>query len=102
MNALRKKYAPAYEQKGTRLTLTSFAFKAVAEALKKHPVFNSSLDEVAQEIVFKKYYHIGVAVDTEAGLIVPVIRDVDKKNLLELSTGIGGNGAEGPRPKGIR
>jgi len=53
--------------------------------LKKHPIFNSSLDESAQEIVTKEYYHIGVAVDTEAGLIVPVIRDVDKKNLLDLS-----------------
>ena len=85
LNALRKKYAPAYEAKGARLTLTAFALKAVVEALQKHPIFNSSLDEVSQEIVFKNYYHIGVAVDTEAGLIVPVIRDVDKKSLLELS-----------------
>jgi pyruvate dehydrogenase E2 component (dihydrolipoamide acetyltransferase) len=83
--ALRKKYAAAYEQKSVRLTLTSFALKVVVEALKKHSIFNASLDEVAQEIVFKQYYHIGIAVDTEAGLIVPVIRDADKKNLLELS-----------------
>jgi pyruvate dehydrogenase E2 component (dihydrolipoamide acetyltransferase) len=55
------------------------------DTLKKHPAFNSSLDEAAQEIVLKQYYHIGVAVDTDAGLIVPVIRDADKKNLLELS-----------------
>jgi pyruvate dehydrogenase E2 component (dihydrolipoamide acetyltransferase) len=82
---LRKKYATSYEQKGARLTLTSFALKIVAETLKKHQAFNSSLDEVAQEIVTKEYYHIGVAVDTEAGLIVPIIRDVDKKNLLDLS-----------------
>jgi pyruvate dehydrogenase E2 component (dihydrolipoamide acetyltransferase) len=82
---LRKKYAAAYEQKGARLTLTSFALKVVADTLKKHAIFNSSLDEVANEIVTKEYYHIGVAVDTEAGLIVPVIRDVDKKNLLDLS-----------------
>jgi pyruvate dehydrogenase E2 component (dihydrolipoamide acetyltransferase) len=82
---IRKKYAAAYEQKGARLTLTSFALKIVADTLKKHPIFNSSLDEAAQEIVTKEYYHIGVAVDTEAGLIVPVIRDVDKKNLLDLS-----------------
>ena len=82
---LREKYSEAYEQKGTRLTLTSFALKAVVNALKKHPVLNSSLDEGAGEIVLKEYFHIGVAVDTEAGLIVPVIRDVDKKNLLELS-----------------
>jgi pyruvate dehydrogenase E2 component (dihydrolipoamide acetyltransferase) len=83
--ALRKKYAPMYEQKGARLTLTSFALKAAADTLKKHPMLNSSLDEAAQEIVLKEYCHIGVAVDTEAGLIVPVIRDVDKKDLLELS-----------------
>jgi pyruvate dehydrogenase E2 component (dihydrolipoamide acetyltransferase) len=82
---LRKKHAAAYEQKGARLTLTSFALKIVADTLKKHPAFNSSLDEVAQEIVTKEYYNIGLAVDTEAGLIVPVIRDVDKKNVLDLS-----------------
>ncbi len=83
--ALRKKYAEAYEQKGVRLTLTSFALKLVVDTLKKHPIFNASLDEVAQEIVFKQYYHIGIAVDTEAGLIVPVIRDADKKDLVTLS-----------------
>ena len=82
---LRKKFAPEYEKKGARLTLTSFALKAVAAALKKHPIFNSSLDEVANEIVFKEYYHIGLAVDTEQGLLVPVIRDADKKSLYELS-----------------
>jgi pyruvate dehydrogenase E2 component (dihydrolipoamide acetyltransferase) len=83
--ALRKKYAAAYEQKGARLTLTSFALKVVAATLKQHPIFNASLDEVAQEIVFKQYCHLAIAVDTEAGLIVPVIRDADKKNLMELS-----------------
>jgi pyruvate dehydrogenase E2 component (dihydrolipoamide acetyltransferase) len=82
---LRKRYAPACERQGARLTLTSFALRVVADTLKKHPIFNSSLDEAAQEIVFKDYYHIGVAVDTEAGLIVPVIRDVDRKGLIELS-----------------
>src|SRR5205814_4209845 len=61
----RKKYAAAYERKGARLTLTSFALKVVADTLKKHPAFNASLDETAQEIVTKEYYHIGVAVDTE-------------------------------------
>jgi pyruvate dehydrogenase E2 component (dihydrolipoamide acetyltransferase) len=82
---LRKKYAAPYEQKGARLTLTSFALKIVADTLKNHPAINSSLDEAAQEIVSKAYYHIGVAVDTEGGLMVPVIRDVDKKSLLDLS-----------------
>ncbi len=85
LEALRKKHAPEYEKKGARLTLTSFALKAVVETLKKHPLFNCSLDEASNELVIKKYFHIGIAVDTEAGLIVPVLRDVDKKNLLELS-----------------
>ncbi len=85
INDLRKKYAPEYEKKGARLTLTSFALKIVAELLKKHPIFNSSLDEAGQQIVLKQYIHLGVAVDTDAGLIVPVIRDADKKNMLQLS-----------------
>jgi pyruvate dehydrogenase E2 component (dihydrolipoamide acetyltransferase) len=85
---LRKRFAPEYEKKGARLTLTSFALKAAATALKKHPVFNASLDEIAEEIVLKEYYHIGLAVDTEQGLIVPIIRDVDKKNLFQLSKDI--------------
>jgi pyruvate dehydrogenase E2 component (dihydrolipoamide acetyltransferase) len=82
---LRKKFAPEYEKKGARLTLTSFALKAVVSALKKHPIFNASIDEVANEIVLKEYFHIGLAVDTDQGLIVPVIRNVDKKSLFELS-----------------
>jgi pyruvate dehydrogenase E2 component (dihydrolipoamide acetyltransferase) len=85
LTELRKKYAPEYEKKGTRLTLTSFALKAVANTLKKFPLFNCSLDEVTNELVFKGYYHLGLAVDTEQGLLVPVIRDVDKKDLLKLS-----------------
>jgi pyruvate dehydrogenase E2 component (dihydrolipoamide acetyltransferase) len=82
---LRKKFAPEYEKKGARLTLTSFALKAVAATLKKHPIFNSSLDEITNEIVLKEYYHIGLAVDTDQGLLVPVIRNVDKKSLFDLS-----------------
>jgi pyruvate dehydrogenase E2 component (dihydrolipoamide acetyltransferase) len=77
LNELRKKHA--------KLTLTPLAMKAVIATLKKHPLFNSSLDEAAAEIVLKEYYHIGIAVDTEHGLLVPVIRDADKKGLLELS-----------------
>jgi pyruvate dehydrogenase E2 component (dihydrolipoamide acetyltransferase) len=59
--------------------------KAVAETLKKHIIFNSSLDEAAGEIILKEYVHLGIAVDTEQGLMVPVIRDVDKKSLLVLA-----------------
>ena len=85
LNELSKKFAAAYEAKGAKLTLTPLVLKAVAEMLKKHPIFNSSLDEVANEIVLKEYIHVGIAVDTEAGLIVPVIRDVDKKSVLDLA-----------------
>jgi len=82
---LRKKYAAAYEKKGAHLTLTAFALMAVAPLLKKHAIFNASIDELAAEIVYKAYVHVGIAVDTEQGLIVPVIRDVDRKSLFDLA-----------------
>jgi len=82
---LKKKYAAAYEKKGAHLTLTAFALRAVAPLLKKHAIFNASIDELAAEIVYKAYVHVGIAVDTEQGLIVPVIRDVDRKSLFELA-----------------
>ena len=85
LGELRKKFAADYEAKGVKLTFTPFVLKAVAETLKKHSIFNSSLDEVANEIVLKEYVHLGIAVDTDQGLMVPVIRDVDKKSLLELA-----------------
>ena len=83
--ALRKKHAAAYEKKGAHLTLTSFFLLILGRALKNHPRANASMDEAALEIVYKDYCHIGIAVDTEGGLIVPVLRDVDKKDLLQLS-----------------
>ena len=82
---LRKKFAPDYEKKGIKLTLTPFVLKAVAATLKQHPIFNSSLDEMANEIILKEYIHLGIAVDTDQGLMVPVLRDVDKKSLLDLA-----------------
>jgi pyruvate dehydrogenase E2 component (dihydrolipoamide acetyltransferase) len=85
LGELRKKFGAAYEAKGVKLTFTPFVLKAVAETLKKHPIFNSSLDEVASEIILKEYIHLGIAVDTDQGLMVPVIRDVDKKSLLDLA-----------------
>ena len=88
--ALRKKYAPLYEAKKAHLTLTSFAIRAVVGALKKHPSFNSSIDEAAGEIVFKSYFNIGIAVDTEQGLIVPVLRKADTKSLFQLSVELNG------------
>jgi len=83
--SLRKAYAAAYEQQGAKLTVTSFALRAVTQALKLHPLMNASLNEAAGELILKQYYHIGLAVDTEHGLIVPVIRDADTKNLKQLS-----------------
>ncbi len=86
LNTLRKQLAPGYEQQGAKLTITVFLLKALADTLKKHPIFNSSLDEAANEIVLKDYIHLGIAVDTEQGLIVPVLRDVDQKSLLQIAT----------------
>ena len=85
LNELRKKFAAEYEKQGVKLTFTPFVLKAVAATLKQHPMFNASLDEAADEIILKEYIHLGIAVDTEQGLLVPVIRDVDKKSLLELA-----------------
>lgn len=82
---LRKGHSAAFEKRGARLTVMPFALRAVVAALKQHPIFNASLNEATGEIVYKRYYHIGIAVDTEHGLMVPVIRDVDKKTMLQLS-----------------
>jgi pyruvate dehydrogenase E2 component (dihydrolipoamide acetyltransferase) len=85
LEAARAKLETELKKQGGRLTFTTFVLKAVASALKKYPQFNASLDEARGEIVFKHYYNIGVAVATERGLIVPVIRDVDKKGIVELT-----------------
>jgi pyruvate dehydrogenase E2 component (dihydrolipoamide acetyltransferase) len=67
------------------LTMTVLVTKAIVKALKRYPQFNSSLDAASGELILKQYYHIGIAVDTEHGLIVPVVRDVDQKGILELA-----------------
>jgi pyruvate dehydrogenase E2 component (dihydrolipoamide acetyltransferase) len=85
LEAFRQQHKANVESKGGRLTLTVFALKAVVAALKTHPNFNAALDTGAGELILKQYYNIGVAVDTEEGLIVPVIRDVDRKSLTELA-----------------
>ena len=85
LEELRKAYAKKAERAGTKLTVTAIAMKVAAAALKKFPQFNASIDMTRGEIIFKKYVHLGVAVDTERGLLVPVVRDVDKKNILEIS-----------------
>lgn len=81
----RKKYTSDYEKKGAKLTITGIILKGLVQLLKKYPQFNASLDETTNELIEKKYYHFGVAVDTEQGLIVPVLKDVDRKNLFQIS-----------------
>jgi pyruvate dehydrogenase E2 component (dihydrolipoamide acetyltransferase) len=78
-------YAKRVEDAGGKLTVTSILLKVCASALKRFPRFNASLDMEKKEIVYKKYIHIGVAVDTERGLLVPVIRHADQKGILELA-----------------
>jgi pyruvate dehydrogenase E2 component (dihydrolipoamide acetyltransferase) len=85
LEKLRQKYAKTAEKAGGKLTITAIALKVLAAALKRFPQFNSSVDMAGQSIVLKKYVHIGVAVDTDRGLIVPVVRDVDSKNIVQLS-----------------
>ncbi len=82
---LREKEKKVAGERNIRLTFLPFFMKAVHRALTYHPMLNSSVDEEREEIVVKKYYNIGVAVDTPDGLMVPVVRDVDKKTILELA-----------------
>jgi pyruvate dehydrogenase E2 component (dihydrolipoamide acetyltransferase) len=81
----REKYGKQAEAEGGKLTVTTLLMKVVAAALKKFPRFNSTLDTQQGVIIYKNYYHIAIAVDTEHGLLMPVIRDVDKKSILDLS-----------------
>lgn len=91
--ALRRRLKPRAEEAGVKLSYIPFIFKAAVEALKKFPAVNSSLDEERGEVVFKKYYYLGLSVATEAGLVVPVIRDVDQKTVLELAAETGDKAA---------
>jgi pyruvate dehydrogenase E2 component (dihydrolipoamide acetyltransferase) len=85
IEALRKQFGAQAERAGGKLTVTSIALKVIAAAMRKFPQFNSSVDAARGEIVYKKAVHVGVAVDTPRGLLVPVIRDVDQKGIIELS-----------------
>lgn len=85
LEKLRKAYSARAEAAGGKLTVTSILIKIIASALKTFPQFNSSIDMANSSVIYKKYYHIGVAVDTDRGLLVPVVRDVDKKNIIEIS-----------------
>jgi pyruvate dehydrogenase E2 component (dihydrolipoamide acetyltransferase) len=85
LEQLRAKFAPRAEEAGGKMTVTAIALKVCASALKVFPQFNASIDMKKEEIVYKQYINIGVATDTDRGLLVPVIRDVDKKNIVELA-----------------
>lgn len=85
LEAFRQRQKASTEARGGKLTPTPFVLKAVVSALKAFPQFNASLDPAAGQLVLKHYYHIGVAVDTERGLLVPVIRDVDRRDIFELA-----------------
>lgn len=85
LEELRKRFSETVEVAGGKLTVTAIALKIAAAALKKFPKFNAAIDVTNQEIIYKNYFNIGVAVDTERGLLVPVVRDVDKKSIVELS-----------------
>lgn len=88
LEAFRQRHRGRIVEQGGALSLTVFALKAAAAALRAHPRFNASLDTVTEEIIIKKYVHVGVAVDTDRGLIVPVIRNVDRKSIAELAVEI--------------
>jgi len=89
LEAFRKSLAKEAEKKGVRLTPLIFLMKAVVTAMQEYPMFNSSLDASGENLVMKKYFHIGIAVDTPNGLVVPVVRDVDRKGLFELAAELG-------------
>ena len=85
LDELRKKYVNEVEAAGGNLTVTAIAVKVIAAALRRYPQFNASIDMDAGEIIYKKYVNIGIAVDTDRGLLVPVIRNADQKNIVQLS-----------------
>jgi pyruvate dehydrogenase E2 component (dihydrolipoamide acetyltransferase) len=88
LKVLRARMKPAAESQGAKLSFLPFIVKACVAALKKHPILNSALDESTNELVYRKYYNIGIAASTDAGLIVPVIKDSDRKSLLEIARDI--------------
>jgi pyruvate dehydrogenase E2 component (dihydrolipoamide acetyltransferase) len=85
LEQLRARFAPKAQEAGGKMTVTAIALKVCASALKVFPQFNASIDMAKEEIIYKQFINIGVAVDTDRGLLVPVLRDVDKKNIVELA-----------------
>ena len=89
MEVFRKELGEEYSKQGIKITPLAFLLKAVVTAMQQHPDFNSSLDASGENLVLKKYFHIGVAVDTPDGLMVPVLRDVDQKGIVQLAKELG-------------
>ena len=85
LEAARKAFVSGAGKDGPKVTMTAILVKACVAALKEHPQFNASLDLGSGEVIFKHYYHIGIAVDTDAGLMVPVLRDADRKSILQIA-----------------
>ena len=94
LKELRARLKPVAENEGVKLTFLPFIVKAVVAALKKHPILNSALDESKNELVYRKYMNIGIAASTAAGLMVPVVKDADRKSLLEIAREIDRLGTE--------
>lgn len=89
LEAFRKSMAAEYKDKGIKITLLAFLMKAVVSTLKEYPRFSTSLDVSGENLIFKHYFNVGVAVDTADGLVVPVLRDVDRKTLVDIATELG-------------
>ncbi|MBX3213999.1 MAG: 2-oxo acid dehydrogenase subunit E2 [Labilithrix sp.] len=85
LKELRARMKPRAEAQGVKLSFLPFIVKAVVAGLKKHPILNSALDETTNELVYRKYYNVGMAASTDAGLMVPVIKDADRKSLLDIA-----------------
>ncbi len=85
LSELRKRLKPFAEKEGVKLSFLPFIVKAVVAALKKHPILNSALDESTEELVYRKYYNIGIATSTDAGLIVPVVKHADRLSILDIA-----------------
>jgi pyruvate dehydrogenase E2 component (dihydrolipoamide acetyltransferase) len=85
LEAFRKAQTVETEKKGFKLTMLAFMIKACVTALRQYPKFNASLDKSGESLIIKKYYHIGVAVDTPGGLVVPVVRDADRKGVFDVA-----------------
>ncbi|MDH5378760.1 MAG: 2-oxo acid dehydrogenase subunit E2, partial [Gammaproteobacteria bacterium] len=89
LEEFRKSMVAEYKDRGIKITLLCFLMKALVSALREYPRFNSSLDASGENLIYKKYFNIGIAVDTPNGLVVPVVKDVDRKTIVELAEELG-------------